>query len=615
MQSLSQAFINENATSNTGSSILESNIYASRHQTACVNLTEELSSEAKKRNAQDGDSCRDDDGNLLSSGLQGGFQYLEVAHIIPHNLAMAQEESELSEARMNVFRILDMFDPGLSHLLDGPNIDRPFNALTLTNHYHRLFVEFQIYFEPTGRPHEYKIDSSETSFLRDPLFPVTRTPSLSPNGRIEPPDARLLRVHCAIAHILKLSGAGDYIEKVLRDLEEVDIKADGSTNLGFMMGLRLNGQAVENDDTRSISPIFSGPTFCSHLSTIIRTVGTRNVAQPSTVMAILVEDVTKVPFYNFHDPIPSPPPPSLTRKLPTFKTTLPSLYSSTVLLEYPEQAAVPAPTELPPPPPPKANLFLTLPPELRLLIYTHLLTNHHHHHHHRRTLSAANNIANNRPQLSTQNQIHLYNPHHNKTNNLHPSILLTCKQIHAEALPILYTQITFSTTHPTHLHHHLTSIGPLNTSLLRSLHIFVPWSNSSSTIWSWIVLLHNLSEHATGLRYLEIGWDTNIPWLTHMEPGDEARGLGDNILFVHALARLRQLRRLRIYGFFGVEWPGYLRRELGAGGTVVEVECGLVRSVMMEGRDEVGSGRGPLEKEENLKAFGLFQRGTVGVVP
>ncbi|GLA95487.1 hypothetical protein AtubIFM57143_002499 [Aspergillus tubingensis] len=339
-------------------------------------------------------------------------------------------------------------------------------------------------------------------------------------------------------------------------------------------------------------------------------------------MAITVEDVTKVPFYNFHDPIPSSPPPPLTRKLPTFKTTLPSLYSSTILLEYPEPVAVPAP-----PPPPKPNLFLTLPPELRLLIYTHLLTNQHHH---RRTLSAANNIANNRPQLSTQNQIHLYTHHHNnknKTNNLHPSILLTCKQIHAEALPILYTHNTFSTTHPTQLHHHLTSIGPLNTSLLRSLHIFVPWSNSSSTIWSWIVLLHNLSEHATGLRYLEIGWDTNIPWLTHMEPGDEARGLGDNILFVHALARLRQLRRLRIYGFFGVEWPGYLKRELGAGGTVVEVECGLTRSVVLEeneDEDEVGGsstrGRGALEKarvewEENLKAFGLFQRGTVGVVP
>lgn len=143
---------------------------------------------------------------------------------------------------MNVFRILDMFDPGLSHRLDGPNIDRSVNALTLTLDYHRLFGEFQIYFEPTGRPLEYKIDSLENSpFLRDPLFPVTRTLTLSPNLTIDPPDPRLLRVHSAIAHIMKLSGAGDYIERVLRDMQEVDVQADGSTNLGYMMGLRLNG--------------------------------------------------------------------------------------------------------------------------------------------------------------------------------------------------------------------------------------------------------------------------------------------------------------------------------------------------------------------------------------
>ncbi|GAA92346.1 hypothetical protein AKAW_10460 [Aspergillus luchuensis IFO 4308] len=199
--------------------------------------------EARKRSAEDRDNCKDDDGNLLSSEARGGFQYLEVAHILPHSLTtVAQGESELSESKTNVFRILDMFDPGLSHRLDGANIDRPVNALTLTLEYHRLLGEFQIYFEPTGRPHEYKIDSLEDSpFLRDPLFPVTRTLSLSPNRTIDPPDPRLLRVHCAIAHIMKLSGAAEHIEKVLRDMEEVDVKADGSTNLGYIMGLRLNG--------------------------------------------------------------------------------------------------------------------------------------------------------------------------------------------------------------------------------------------------------------------------------------------------------------------------------------------------------------------------------------
>ena len=116
------------------------------------------------------------------------------------------------------------------------------NALTLTLDYHRLFGEFQIYLEPTGVPYEYRIDSTERSpFLRDPLFPVTRTLSLSPNRTIDPPSPRLLGVHRAISRIMKLSGAAEYIDHILRDMENVSVKEDGSTYLGQIMNLRLGG--------------------------------------------------------------------------------------------------------------------------------------------------------------------------------------------------------------------------------------------------------------------------------------------------------------------------------------------------------------------------------------
>jgi hypothetical protein len=98
-----------------------------------------------------------------------------------------------------VLRILDMFDPGITHLIDGPKIDSPLNALTLTLECHRLFGEFQIYFEPTGKPYEYRIDSTESGFLRDPFFPVTRTLMLSAHHTIDPPSPRLIGVHRAIA--------------------------------------------------------------------------------------------------------------------------------------------------------------------------------------------------------------------------------------------------------------------------------------------------------------------------------------------------------------------------------------------------------------------------------
>ncbi|OJJ44546.1 hypothetical protein ASPZODRAFT_690298 [Penicilliopsis zonata CBS 506.65] len=177
-------------------------------------------SEARKRFQKYGEDCQDDGGIPLKDETSDNFQYLEVAHILPHCLtAVASGDTELSEPKRTVLQILDMFDPGIIHLIDGPDIVSPLNALTLTLDYHRLFGEFQILFTPTGKPYEYRIDSTELSpFLRDPLFPITRTLTLSPNRTIDPPSSRLFGIHRAIAHILELSGAGEYIEQILNDI-------------------------------------------------------------------------------------------------------------------------------------------------------------------------------------------------------------------------------------------------------------------------------------------------------------------------------------------------------------------------------------------------------------
>ncbi|KAH8433748.1 HNH endonuclease signature motif containing protein [Aspergillus melleus] len=198
--------------------------------------------EAKKRLEQN-ENSKDDDGELLRNQRSDQFEYLEVAHIIPHSLAtVSSEDSELSDSKKAALYILDMFDPDIGPLIGGPEIDSPYNALTLTLNHHRLFGEFEIYFEQKdpslGRT--YTIDSTEQRpFLRDFLFPVTRELHLSPELTIDPPASKLLKTHCAIAHILKLSGAGEYIERTLRELTEVCVSADGSTDLGRLVRSRL----------------------------------------------------------------------------------------------------------------------------------------------------------------------------------------------------------------------------------------------------------------------------------------------------------------------------------------------------------------------------------------
>ncbi|RAO74321.1 uncharacterized protein BHQ10_010333 [Talaromyces amestolkiae] len=236
------SLVGEDPTTNTSIVILNTNAYADWDKGAYI-YTERTLREARKRFDQYGEDSKDDDGNLLREEINERFSFLEVAHILPHSLVtVASADTELSDSKKNALRILDMFDPGIIHLIEYPKIDSPMNALTLTLDNHRLFGEFQIYFEPTGMPHEYRIDSTERSpFLRDPIFPITRTLSLSPNRTIDPPSPRLLGVHRAISRIMNLSGAGEYIDRILEDLEKMNVKEDGSTNLGQIMKLRLGG--------------------------------------------------------------------------------------------------------------------------------------------------------------------------------------------------------------------------------------------------------------------------------------------------------------------------------------------------------------------------------------
>ncbi|KKZ61611.1 hypothetical protein EMCG_03857 [[Emmonsia] crescens] len=78
-----------------------------------------------------------------------------------------------------------------------------------------------------AQPNGYQISSYLPSVsLRDPKLPVTRELYISKDGTIDPPMPRLLAIHSAIAHILHLSTAGEYIDRIL-DHEEIGVRADG----------------------------------------------------------------------------------------------------------------------------------------------------------------------------------------------------------------------------------------------------------------------------------------------------------------------------------------------------------------------------------------------------
>jgi len=133
-----------------------------------------------------------------------------------------------------------MFDPGVSRLVEGPDIDRSYNAITLTVGFHRRFGSLQIYFEAIpGVDHKYAIKSTLPFLVFRPRLPIDRTLFITPEHTIDPPMPRLLAIHRACCLILHVSGAGEYIDKVLRDREALAAMSDGSTELGNVVSLGL----------------------------------------------------------------------------------------------------------------------------------------------------------------------------------------------------------------------------------------------------------------------------------------------------------------------------------------------------------------------------------------
>ena len=134
-----------------------------------------------------------------------------------------------------------MFDPGVIYDIEGINIDKPFNALSLSIDLHKEFRDLRIYFEAdTYIRDRYTIKTTRLGLRVGPQLPVTWDLFIASGRNIDPPSRRLLAIHRACCLIIDLSGAGEYIYKVLQDMEDSNVQSDGTTELGSIISLRLH---------------------------------------------------------------------------------------------------------------------------------------------------------------------------------------------------------------------------------------------------------------------------------------------------------------------------------------------------------------------------------------
>jgi hypothetical protein len=238
------------------------------------------------------------------------------------------------------------------------------------------------------------------------------------------------------------------------------------------------------------------------------------------------------------------------------------------------------------------NRFLTLPAEIRLQIYEKLLISRFD-----RTQNPSWAVGD-----TSQKLILLHMIRAPQYRTMEPGVLQACKQIHQEANSILYSKNIFYITEPAQMFRLVVQTGLGNFLLIKTLHIWVPCMAEPS---EWVQLLHILAENASGLRYIEIGFGTDLERMYE-------RGLGDNPDFVRALGKIRGLDELVIKGYYAEHWPKYLEKRMGVR---VRALCGHYREerepqVENLNDEELEDERYVREQNEReLQAFRRYQQG------
>ncbi|KAF8274686.1 hypothetical protein EI94DRAFT_1869560, partial [Lactarius quietus] len=115
--------------------------------------------------------------------------------------------------------------------LNGENVHSLFNVMTTQKDVHDLFDHLELWFERTARiltsPNCYNVRKT-TRFFLEPDQVVFTTPD---PVKLPLPSPDLLTLHATCAQVAHLSGARDYVDRVLEDMEKLGVlEHDGTSS-------------------------------------------------------------------------------------------------------------------------------------------------------------------------------------------------------------------------------------------------------------------------------------------------------------------------------------------------------------------------------------------------
>ncbi|KIM73234.1 hypothetical protein PILCRDRAFT_731746 [Piloderma croceum F 1598] len=154
------------------------------------------------------------------------------AHIFPEsinrNIIGENEGGHKHQYAASVWAVMERFGQVLGvDELNGADIHRMRNVMTMERGLHDLFDSLGIWFEATPTVNRYNVRGKYAAYTMGIQNPIT----FPTNGSLPAPDPRYLKLHAACAQVAHLSGAGEYIDNILRDMETTRVLAkDGSSS-------------------------------------------------------------------------------------------------------------------------------------------------------------------------------------------------------------------------------------------------------------------------------------------------------------------------------------------------------------------------------------------------
>jgi hypothetical protein len=252
--------------------------------------------------------------------------------------------------------------------------------------------------------------------------------------------------------------------------------------------------------------------------------------------------------------------------------------------------------------------FLGLPAEIRMQIYDLLLVSRLSLEKHPQYAHWADAAPNWIVRKTSQKKISLNVTLYVKTpiRTVEAGILQTCKQVYREANIILYSRNLFVITDPKQMYYLLTHSGFENFMAIKLLEF---WVKRDADLDPWLRLLYKLSltDEAPQLTSLEVGFDSSeLRWNNQWR-----KSLGDNVLFARSLGKIKGLKRMKITGFFGKNWPDYLSAKMGF---PVEVQICVYAEV--DDEDTTPNVQWLRTRNEKyVRNFTAFQQATENVFP